>query len=263
MRGDGVSSPLRIIAQEDCSVVDRLVLYRKVSPMKKLGIIGGIGPETTMSYYDDIIRGYQQQVDSVQRLPKIVINSINMYRMFSMLEREDYDGVASYLAEAVRQLQRAGADFALMCGNTPHIVFDRIQEQVDIPLLSIVSPTLEAARSQGLNSLGLLGTKFTMQQDFFAAPLREAGIRVATPSAEEQNFIHRKIVDELENGIVLEQTKQEMIRLISSMIGRNNLDGIILGCTELPLLLHAEDVPIAVLDIAALHIRQAIAEICG
>ncbi|MGO3358570.1 MAG: aspartate/glutamate racemase family protein, partial [Bifidobacterium crudilactis] len=113
------------------------------------------------------------------------------------------------------------------------------------------------------NSLGLLGTKFTMQHGFFAAPLREAGIRVATPSAEEQNFIHRKIVDELENGIVLEQTKQEMIRLISSMIDRNNLDGIILGCTELPLLLHAEDVPIPVLDIAALHVRQAIAEICG
>lgn len=243
--------------------MDRLGSYRKARSMKKLGIIGGIGPEATMSYYDDIIRGYQQQVDSVQSLPEIVINSINMYRMFSMLEREDYAAVASYLAEAVRQLQRAGADFALMCGNTPHIVFDRIQEQVDIPLLSIVTPTLETARSQGLNSLGLLGTKFTMQHGFFATPLREAGIRVVTPSTDEQNFIHRKIVDELENGIVLEQTKLEMIRLITTMIGRNHLDGIILGCTELPLLLHSEDVPIAVLDIAALHIRRAIAEICG
>ncbi|MCH4160764.1 MAG: amino acid racemase [Bifidobacterium sp.] len=231
--------------------------------MKKLGIIGGIGPEATMSYYDNIIKGYQQRVDSLQTLPEIVINSINMYHMFSMLEREEYDGVAAYLVEAVRNLQRAGADFALMCGNTPHIVFNEIQEQVDIPLLSIVSPTLEAARSQGLTTLGLLGTKFTMQHDFFAAPLRESGIRVVTPSADEQNFIHQTIVDELENGIVLKQTKQEMIRLISAMIDRNHLDGIILGCTELPLLLHANDLPLAVLDIAELHIRQAIAEICG
>jgi aspartate racemase len=231
--------------------------------MKKLGIIGGIGPEATMSYYDNIIKGYQQRVDSLQTLPEIVINSINMYHMFSMLEREEYDGVASYLVEAVRNLQRAGADFALMCGNTPHIVFNEIQEQVDIPLLSIVSPTLEAARSQGLTTLGLLGTKFTMQHDFFAAPLRESGIRVVTPSADEQNFIHQTIVDELGNGIVLKQTKQEMIRLISAMIDRNHLDGIILGCTELPLLLHANDLPLAVLDIAELHIRQAIAEICG
>lgn len=231
--------------------------------MKKLGIIGGIGPEATMSYYSEIIAGYQHRMGSLETLPEIVINSINMYHMFSLLEVQDYAAVATYLADAARELQQAGADFGLMCGNTPHIVFQRIQEQVDLPLLSIITPSLKAAQDKGLRRLGLLGTKFTMQHDFFTVSFIRTGIDIITPSPEDQTYIHRKIVEELENGIVLEQTRQEMIRLITTMIHSNHLDGIILGCTELPLLLQNTDIPVEILDIAKLHIQQAVEDICA
>ncbi|MFD0896857.1 aspartate/glutamate racemase family protein [Loigolactobacillus binensis] len=164
--------------------------------MQKVGIIGGLGPEATMMYYHDIIQQFQQQYGSQTTLPELVINSVNMYQMFTWLEKEDYTAVANYLSRAAQQLAAAGADFVVMCGITPHIVFDQIQQPV--PMLSMVTASCAQAQQLGLKKLGLLGTEFTMQHAFFKQAFRAAGIEVVTPNLQQQQFIHHKIVTELE-----------------------------------------------------------------
>ncbi|EHN59018.1 aspartate/glutamate racemase family protein [Oenococcus kitaharae] len=226
--------------------------------MKKLGIIGGIGPEATVNYYLDVIKGTQKTLGTNKQLPEIVINSINMYHMFDLLEQKDYLAVVAYLVKAVNELQAAGADFGLMCGNTPHIVFDQIQQQTSLPLLSIVTTALKRAQSSHLSRLALLGTKFTMQNTFFSQPFIDAGIKVVLPNPDEQTWLHQKIVDELENGVVKRETKQQLLKMTQRLIQQYQLDGLILGCTELPLILQPTDFSIAVLDIAKIHIETAI-----
>ncbi|MCH4165359.1 MAG: amino acid racemase [Lentilactobacillus diolivorans] len=229
--------------------------------MKKLGIIGGIGPEATVNYYLDIIKGYQKRIGTDKQLPEILINSINMYDMFDMLDQGEYQLVADYLSQAANQLKQSGADFGLMCGNTPHIVFSTIQNQSKLPLLSIVQTSLDRAKALGLHKLGLLGTKFTMQNHFFSQPFINAGIQISLPDSQSQAFIHQKIVDELENGIVKGETKKQLLKIINAMIQEKDLDGIILGCTELPLIINKTDLSVVILDIAQIHIESAIDQI--
>ncbi|CAG58378.1 uncharacterized protein GVI51_D01089 [Nakaseomyces glabratus] len=224
----------------------------------KVGIIGGIGPEATTHYYISIIKQFQDAVGSDKVLPEMVVESINMYHMFEMLEQRQYDDVAEYLAHAACNLQKAGADFGVMCGNTPHIVFEKIQGKTDLPLLSMVQCSLDVASAMGLKRLALLGTKFTMQNDFFKRPFEMAGISIYTPSPVEQETIHQKIVGELENGIVTPDTKSTLLTIINGMIKEHGLDGVILGCTELPLILNQRDFSIEVLDIAKEHINAIV-----
>lgn len=226
--------------------------------MKKLGIVGGIGPEATVNYYLDIIKGTQKALATDKQLPEIVINSINMYYMFDLLEQKNYSAVVDYLSKAINELQAAGANFGLMCGNTPHIVFNQVQQQTQLPLISIVSTTLKQAQHLQLKRLGLLGTKFTMQNSFFSQPFIDAGIKIILPNLTEQKWLHKKIVDELENGIIKDATKQQLLTMAHYLVKQNQLDGLILGCTELPLIIQRTDLPVAVLDIAQIHIEKAI-----
>lgn len=225
--------------------------------MKKMGIIGGIGPEATINYYLAAIKRTQKSLGTTKQLPEIVINSINMYHMFDLLEQKDYPAVVAYLVKAANELQAAGADFGLMCGNTPHIVFDQVQQQTSLPLLSIVITALKQAQSLQLKRVALLGTKFTMQNTFFSQPFIDAGIKLVLPDSAEQTWLHQKIVDELENGVVKRETKQQLLHMTQHLIEQHQLDGLILGCTELPLILHPLDFSVAVLDIAKLHIERA------
>ncbi|WP_311406894.1 aspartate/glutamate racemase family protein [Liquorilactobacillus uvarum] len=226
--------------------------------MTKLGIIGGLGPEATSDYYFSIIKQYQQKVGSNKRLPELTIESIDMYHMFSLLDQKKYDQVADYVAQAANNLQSAGANFGVMCGNTPHIVFNEIQNRTTLPLLSMVQTSLDKAKEKGLKNLGLLGTKFTMQNDFFKEPFEKSGIHVWFPSLTEQSIIHQKIVDELENGIVKQETKNILLKIITNMIDKYNLDGIVLGCTELPLILSQKELFVYVLDISQIHIEAIV-----
>ncbi|MEJ6400892.1 aspartate/glutamate racemase family protein [Nicoliella lavandulae] len=226
--------------------------------MKKLGIIGGIGPEATMRYYLDIIKGYQNKINSQQSLPELSIVSINMYHMFDLLNHHQYDDVANYVSNAANELHKSGADFGLMCGNTPHILFHQIQERTALPLLSIIETSLTRAKSMNLKRLLLLGTKFTMENDFFAQPFRDAGINIVLPSDKDQQWIHEKIVTELENGIVNNNTKQQLIKMINQLITEHSLDGVILGCTELPLIIKPNDLQVSTFDIAKIHIDAAV-----
>lgn len=182
-----------------------------------------------------------------------------MYHMFQLLDAHQYDEAADYLGAAANNLLKAGCDFGLMCGNTPHLLFDQIQARTDLPLLSIVQTSVGAAQNLHLKKLALLGTKFTMANDFFAKPFQDAGIEIFLPSDADQALIHQKIVDELENGIVKADTKQKLLTIIRQLTKEKQLDGVVLGCTELPLILSQSDFDdIQVFDISQIQMTAAV-----
>ncbi|MCH6264908.1 aspartate/glutamate racemase family protein [Neobacillus citreus] len=226
--------------------------------MRKVGIIGGIGPEATVDYYQSIISKFQEKIGSKEELPELFINSINMYKMFRLLMNGQTEEVIHYLTDAVQKLESVGADFVVMCGNTPHIVFDQIQQKVQVPMISIVEETCLKARELSLEKLGLIGTKFTMENDFFQKPFISHNIEIVVPNQTEQEYIHRKIVEELENGIVNKETKEGFLTIIAEMINQNGIQGIILGCTELPMLIKNEDLTIHPLNTAEIHINKIV-----
>lgn len=135
--------------------------------MKKLGMVGGLGPESTVEYYQSIITKYQDRMGSKEILPELYINSINMYKVFSLIEADDLGGLVDYLVDAIEKLERIGAEFAAILANTPHIVFNEVQKRVHIPMISIVEETLNWSQKLQLERIGLIGTKFTMENDFF------------------------------------------------------------------------------------------------
>ncbi|RNF39818.1 aspartate/glutamate racemase family protein [Planococcus salinus] len=226
--------------------------------MKKLGIVGGTGPESTIDYYQSIIAKYQEKRGTKEELPELLINSINMYRIFELLENDRTEELVDYLAEAVNSLERAGAEFAVIAANTPHIVFEEIQQKVKIPMISIIEETVSKAHEAGLEKIGLLGTKFTMENDFFKIPFTEKQKDVFVPTDSEQAYIHEKIVEELENGIVNPDTKKEYLAIVSRMIDRHGIEGIILGCTEFPMIFKPEDLSIPQLNTTEIHVDKIV-----
>lgn len=226
--------------------------------MKKVGIIGGTGPESTVEYYQSIISKFQEEIGSKEDLPELFINSINMYTMFNWLMNGERQEVINYLTDAVQKLESIGADFVVFTGNTPHIVFEQVQENVKVPMLSIVEETCLKAQELNVEKIGLIGTKFTMENDFFEKTFRPHNIEVIVPHQSEQDYIHRKIIEELENGIVNHETKRGFVNIIKQMAARDSIQAIILGCTELPMLIKEEDLSIHLLDTAEIHINKII-----
>ena len=135
--------------------------------MKRVGIIGGTGPESTVDYYKSIISKFQEKIGSKEDLPELFINSINMYKMFNLLMNGQTKELIHYLTDAVQKLESVGVDFVVFTGNTPHIVFERVQEKVQVPMISMVEETYLKAQELSLEKVGLIGTKFTMENDFF------------------------------------------------------------------------------------------------
>lgn len=226
--------------------------------MRKLGIVGGTGPESTIDYYQSIITKYQEKVGNKEELPELLINSINMYKIFALLENGQTEELADYLTEAVRTLEKAGADFVVLTANTAHIVFDQVQQRASVPMISIVDETYKRTEGLGLEKIGLLGTKFTMENDFFQKPFLAGGKTIIVPTADEQQYLHEKIVNELEQGIVETETKQEFLDLVAKMTERDGIDGLILGCTELPLIFKPEDLAIPQLNTTEIHVKKII-----
>lgn len=226
--------------------------------MKKVGIIGGTGPESTVDYYQSIISKFQEKIGSKEDLPELFINSINMYKMFNLLMNGQTQELINYLTDAVQKLESIGADFVVFTGNTPHIVFERVQEKVQVPMISIVEETYLKAQELSLEKIGLIGTKFTMENDFFKKPFISHNIEIVVPNQSEQEYIHRKIVEELENGIVNNETKKGFINIIEQMTDRDGIQAVILGCTELPMLIKNEDLNIHSLNTAEIHINKII-----
>ena len=226
--------------------------------MKKLGMIGGTGPESTLDYYQSIIKRFQEETGNEESLPELLIYSVNMYKIFDLLQNGQEEELAEYLAAAVLSLERAGADFAVMSANTPHIVFDKVQQKVNIPMVSIVEETYRRTQQLELKKIGLLGTKFTMENDFFKEPFSVNDQEIFVPNEDEQQFLHGKIVAELEQGIVKEETKKEFLAIAEKLIERHDIEGIVLGCTELPMIFKPEDLDIPQLNTVEIHVAKIV-----
>jgi aspartate racemase len=221
-------------------------------------MISGTGPESTAEYYRRLIATYHARV-SESGAPPIIINSVDNKNLVKWFTAGEHAPVISFLANEIERLARAGADFGLIAAVTPHLVFDDLQQRVRIPLLSIVEATADAATKAGLRRLALFGTRFTMQAALFPEAFGRRGMTIILPNEEEQEFIHEKYMGELFVGAILDETRAALIDIVETMKQRDNIDGLILGGTELSLILRE---PIAaglpVLDTTQIHVETAI-----
>ena len=229
--------------------------------MKTLGIIGGIGPESTIEYYWRIHALYRERVPDGSA-PSILINSIDMQKLVRWVEANELGEMAGYLTAEVEKLARGGASFGLLAANTPHLVFDSVVQQSAIPLISIVQATCDAAKTRGLRRLGLLGTRFTMQSSLYRDALSGHQIDLVVPNEEEQAWVHEKYMEELVKGNILEETHEHLTAIIKTLEARSGIDGVILGGTELSLILREETVfGVQVLDTTQIHVEAAVAQL--
>ena len=224
--------------------------------MKKLGLVGGIGPESTIPYYHDIVYGVKERVGK-NFFPNITIESINVFEVLRLCKEQNYEDLVNYLSLAINNLSAAGAEFAALTGNTPHIVFEELKARSPIQLVSIVDAAADEAEQKGLKRLGLIGTEVTMKGDFFKRPFIANGIDIIVPAAEI-NYINEKIANELEIGIVRQETQQEFMKIIEKMQQEENAQALILGCTELPLLFKNISANILLLDTMKIHVNKLI-----
>jgi aspartate racemase len=228
--------------------------------MKTVGIIGGIGPESTLEYYKFIIEAYRR-IKADGSYPPIIINSVDLQKLIAMMEANQLASVADYLVVELEKLARAGADFGLLASNTPHIVFEEVDRRSPLPLISIVEATCEAAKSLGLKKVGLFGTRFTMQADFYPRVFSRSGIEVVVPSPAEQTYIHEKYMGELLAGIILPETRAGLLEIVGRLKERESIAGLILGGTELPLILRdAEPAGVRFLDTTQIHVNAIVTE---
>ena len=229
--------------------------------MKLLGIIGGIAPGSTIEYYRLLIDGWRQRTPG-RGYPPVIINSIDLDRMLAMVGGQAFGALSEYLLEEIQRLARAGADLALLASNTPHVVFDTLQQRSPLPLISIVEATCSAVRTLGLKRPGLIGTRFTMQGSFYPEVFSRHGISLLKPSEADQAFIHDKYLGELANGVFLTETRDRILAIAERMRKEVGMDGLILGGTELPLLLRADSHDgMPLLDTAKIHVDDALARL--
>jgi aspartate racemase len=228
--------------------------------MKTLGLIGGIGPESTIEYYRLLIAAYREQRDG--NYPPIIINSINLKMLIALMNAGELEKFTEEITGEVEKLARAGADFGAFASNTPHIVFDEVQRRSRIPLLSIVEAACEEVRRFGFKTVGLFGTRFTMKAKFYPETFSGVGITLVTPSDDEQNYIHEKYMGELLNNIFLPETRDRMLAIADDLKSHVGIEALILGGTELPLLLKDEEHnSIALLDTTKIHVERLVREL--
>jgi len=224
--------------------------------MKIIGLIGGLGPESTLDYYRLIIRAFQER-KSVD-YPEIVVYSANLTEGLKLMEGKNWEALTDWLLHRIEALQRAGAEFAAIGSNSPHVVFDAVKPRSPLPLLSIVEATCNKAQDLGVKRLGLMGTAFTMQADFFQKPFLAKGMTVAVPEPDDQHLIHRRLFTEIELGIIKDSTRQELLAVARRMIDRHGIEALILGCTELPLILTQDEFGICFLNTTAIHVEAIV-----
>ncbi len=231
--------------------------------MKTVGIVGGIAPESTVEYYRLLIASYREKKRDGS-YPAILINSIDMKKMLDLIGTKKMAEVTEYLLGEVRKLARAGADFGLLASNTPHLVFEDLRQRSPIPLLSIVEAACETAQALKLKKIGLFGTRFTMQGGFYPKTFAKEGIEIILPSPEDQNYVHEKYMSELVNGVFLDETRERLLLIVDRLKAENGIQGLILGGTELPLILRegfARGIPF--LDTTKIHVERAVSLMLG
>lgn len=227
--------------------------------MKKIGLVGGTGPESTLMYYKEL----NSRIDSLtaqKAMPDIVIESVDFHRAWNYVCNKEYDELSSYLAEKVKCLEKSGAQVISLTAVTMHIVFDEIVKKagISLPLVSIPKAVCEEVVSKNIKKVALFGTIFTMEEDYMKKDLLEAGVEVFIPQKDERTLIATRIYEELEKGIVKESTLKEFTEIINNMKTRHGIQALILGCTELPLLLNSTNCPVTCLDAVEIHIKKLI-----
>lgn len=225
--------------------------------MKKIGLVGGTGPESTLMYYKEL----NSRIDKIKdgkAMPDIVIESVNFRRAWDYVCSERYDLLTDYLAEKVTCLQNSGAEVISLTAVTMHLVIDDIIAKTNADLISIPKAVCKEALSAGYKKIGLLGTIFTMEKDYMKKDFLEAGIEVCVPDKEDRNLVAKRIYEELEAGIVKESTLKELQGIISKMRDEKGIEAVVLGCTELPLILDSGNCPVPCLDSVEIHINELI-----
>lgn len=225
--------------------------------MKKIGLVGGTGPESTLMYYREL----NSRIDAAtngKNMPDIAIESVNFRKAWDLVCNAKYDALADYLSEKVTCLKNSGAEVISLTAGTMHIVYNEIIEKTKVDLVSIPKAVADEAAARGIKKVGLLGTIFTMEKDYMKEDLRAAGIEVIIPTKPERDLIAKRILEELELGIVKESTLAEFVSIINRMKSEDGIEGVILGCTELPLLLNEGNSPVACLDAVEIHLRKLI-----
>ena len=225
--------------------------------MKTLGIVGGIGPESTVDYYRSLVQMWREQTKD-ESAPSILLNSIDLKKMLDLFAAKALAEVTVYLSGAMERLARAGADVGLFAANTPHIVFGELQRRSSIPLISIVEATREAAEELGLRRLGLFGIRFTMQGHFYPDVFSKAGIALVVPEENEQRYIHDIYMNELVKGVFLPETRQRLLAIVDRLAKQEHAQGLILAGTELPLILREAACAIPFLDTTQIHAKAAL-----
>ena len=229
--------------------------------MKTVGIIGGVGPESTIEYYRFIIEAYREK-KADDSYPSIIINSVDVNKYVSLATANQFDKFAADLSVEIERLARAGADFGAIAANTPHIVFDQLQRHATIPLLSIVEATREKAQSLGLKRIGLFGTRFTMTGGFYQKVFADAGLEILTPNESEQDYIHEKYIGELLKNIFAQETRAGLMAIVAALREREQIEALILGGTELPLILReSEPSEVPFLDTTRIHVERIVREL--
>jgi len=238
--------------------------------MKTLGIIGGLGPESTVDYYQRIIALFRERTGARQ-YPEFVIVSVDLRKGLDFMDANDLSGMANYLLQGIDKLACAGAGFGIISANTPHIVFDEVARKSPIPLISIVEATRAAAKARNLKRLALFGTRYTMQANFYPKVFAREGIELLVPDIQDQDYIHEKYFSELVPGKFLPETRAGLLAIVDRMkttsdppsqnYGEAGIDGVILAGTELPLILRDpihHGIPF--LDTTKIHVEAAVAE---
>jgi aspartate racemase len=226
--------------------------------MKRIGLLGGIGPESTIEYYRALVAGHRARVGDGS-YPRLIVNSIDMQKMLGFVESGRLPELADYLVAEVHRLAAAGASLGLLASNTPHIVFGEVSARSPIPLVSIVEAACAEARALGIMRPGLFGTRFTMQGRFYQDVFSAWGIALQVPREDEQEYIHEKYMTELVPGVIKHETRGALLALASRMRVRDDIDGLILGGTELPLILRdSGSVGIPFLDTTRIHVARTL-----
>ena len=223
--------------------------------MKTIGLIGGMSWESTVPYYATINETIRERLGGLHSA-KVLLYSVEFAEIERMQHEGRWDDAGAVLADVARRLEGAGADFLVLCTNTMHLVAPQIEAAVKIPLLHIADPTAGAAKQAGISTVGLLATRFTMEKDFYRERLERAGLRVVTPNESDRELVHRVIYDELCLGRIEETSRNAYRDVIVRLIGAG-AEGIILGCTEIGLLIGPDDASVPLFDTTELHARAA------
>ncbi len=224
--------------------------------MKTIGLIGGMSWESTVTYYQLLNEGVKDALGGLHSA-KVLLNSVDFFEIESLMSRGEWDQAAELLGGVAARLEAAGADFILICTNTLHKVAPQVQERIHVPLVHIAEAAAERLQERGITRVGLLGTKYTMTQAFYRDKLTERGIEVLIPEEDDIDLVNRVIFDELCLGVVKEDSRAEYLRVIAALQQRG-AQGILLGCTELGLIVDPEDVSLPLFDTTEIHAKKAL-----